>query len=296
MCAVHLTANIPFDRVIKIGLWNNQSTKYTIGTVYNRLKSQFPDKEVYIANCGFFSMSNPWFPVFGLKIDGQTLAGDWSQGAWIGMNGKKMGYGQRGTIPGLAWPDAVTAYPSLLENFNKSSSFSYIIDNSNRGRTMLGFNDTNVMLSCISDVSGSSDFTLDEEVVYMKSLGCKYAINLDGGGSVQCIFNGSKITSTRLVNNFVYIVVEPIPNYDKLYKKNFQAWLNNEYNAGLIEDGSLGPLTLKAIIKGMQKEIGVTVDGSWGPKSKAAYKYIKKGGPNNTENSGSFAAKRILGL
>ena len=149
---------------------------------------------------------------------------------------------------------------------------------------MLGFNDTNIMLSCISDVAGSSDFTLDEEVVYMQSLGCKYAINLDGGGSVQCIFNGSKITSARLVNNFVYIVVEPLPDYSKTYKKNFQTWLNNTYNAGLSIDGSLGPLTLKAIIKGMQTEIGVVADGSWGPKSKAAYKYIKKNGPNNTIN------------
>lgn len=284
MCAVQLTASIPFNRLIKIGIWNNQNYKYKIATVYSKLQAQYPSKEIYIANCGFFSMSNPWFPVFGLKNNGATLSGDWSQGGWIGMNGNQVTYGKRGTIPDYKWPDAISGYPSLVEEYVRASSFSYIIDNSDRGRTLLGFNPEKIVLTCVADVVGNADFTLDEAVNYMLSCGCKYAINLDGGGSSQCIFNGSKITSSRLVNNFIYMVVEPAPDIAKDLRKKCQTWLNQTYNAGLVVDGSLGPLSLKAIIKGMQKEIGVTVDGSWGPKSKAAYKYIKQNGPNNTTN------------
>ena len=43
----------------------------------------------------------------------------------------------------------------------------------------------------------------------MKSQGCTFAGNLDGGGSTQCNFNGNRISSSRIVSNFVYIVADP---------------------------------------------------------------------------------------
>lgn len=281
MAQVVKSIKIPKNRIVKIGLWNNQNTRYKIGVVYDKLKAKYPNKEVYIANAGFFSMSNPWFPVFGLKIDGQVLASDFSQGGAMTFRNNTIGYIPRGQYPSSECTDAVSGYPSLLEGGAKASSFSYCIDNSDRGRTLLGFNGSYVILACVPDVAGRDDFTLDESINFMKSQGCIYAINLDGGGSSQCNFNGDMIKSSRLVNNFVYIIVEP----DSLNnKKQFQLWLNLTYNAGLVIDGSLGPASKKAMIKAMQKEIGVTADGSWGPKSKKAYKYIKRNGPNNTIN------------
>lgn len=237
--ATLLDAVIPFDRIVTMGIWNNQSTYYTLQTVYNKLVSQYPGKEIYISNGGFFSMSSPWFPVFGLKIDGNVYANDWSQGGWIGFSNGTIGYGYMGTIPNQ-WKNAVSGYPSLLENGAKASSFSYCIDNTNRGRTMLGYNKKEVILSCVGDVSGSSDLTLDEEIVHMRNLGALFAINLDGGGSSQCNFNGQIITSPRRVNNFIYIVAEPDKSKDVI-----------------AVDGSWGPATSRYT----QMMFGTTVDG-----------------------------------
>lgn len=281
MAQIQKTVKLPLSRVVKIGIWNNQNKKIKINAVYSDLMARYPNKEIYVANAGFFSMSNPWFPVFFLRVDGKDLAGDYTQGGAIGFKNNLIKYFKKGEYPNTTYPDVVSGYPALLENGVKASSFSYCIDNSDRGRTLLGFNDSSIVLSCIPDVAGTADFTLDESITYLKSQGCTYAINLDGGGSSQCIFNGETITSARLVNNFIYIIANP----DTLNnKKQFQTWLNITYKAGLVIDGSLGPATRKAMIKAMQTEIGVTADGSWGPKSKKAYKVIKKGGPYNTIN------------
>lgn len=150
-------------------------------------------------------MCTNWTACFGLKADGVEWASNWNM-PYIGIkNNNKMEFCQAGTSV-KNYTDAISAYPVLLENGKKSPSFSYCVDNSNRGRTMLGFNDKEVVLSVIADTSGSTDFTLDEEVSYMKNQGCTYAINLDGGGSSQCNFNGNKITSTRKVHNLFYII------------------------------------------------------------------------------------------
>lgn len=241
MGARHYTANIPFSKIIYMDIFNNQNTKYTMSKVYTMLKNTYPQYDIYLANCGFFSMSNPWFPVFGLKINGTVLANDWTQGGWIGLTGNSIGYGYKGTLPNNMWKTAVSGYPSLLEDGKRASSFSYCIDNSNRGRTMLGFGKNSVVLSCIEDISGNSDFTLDEEINYMIGQGCTYAINLDGGGSSQCNFNGQTIQSARLVNNFIYLVTEKSETGRKV----------------VAEDGSWGPATTRYT----QQMLGTTADG-----------------------------------
>ena len=47
--------------------------------------------------------------------------------------------------------------------------------------------------------------TLDELCAEMRRLGCVDAINLDGGGSVQCDFAGKQILSSRIVHNYIAI-------------------------------------------------------------------------------------------
>lgn len=203
--AKHYTAKIPFTRVVKMGIICNQNKRATLQTIYNELVARYPGKEVYVSNCGFFAMCTNWTACFGLKAAGTVWASNWNM-PYIGIkNDKEIEFCKSGTSV-APYTDAVSAYPVLLENGKKSSSFSHCIDNSNRGRTMLGFNGSQVVLSVIADTAGSSDFTLDEELSYMQKQGCTYAINLDGGGSSQCNFNGSKITSTRKVHNLFYII------------------------------------------------------------------------------------------
>ena len=277
--ATQYTAKIPFKRIVKIGMWYN-SNKETITSVYNKLTSLYPGKEVYIANGGFFNRD--WTACWGLKAGNTTYSDSWNNSCFMAMVDKEIKYYPEGSTFPVMCTDGITGYPSLVENGKRSPKFHTAPDGkSDRGRTMLGYTDDSVILSCISDVSGSSDFTLTEELNFMLKQGCTYAMNLDGGGSSQCNFNGKRITSTRRVHNFIYIIADLDMSNPK---KHYQSWLNTTYNSGLVIDGSLGSLTNKATIKGMQKEIGVASDGSWGPKSKSAYKTLKLNGTYNTEN------------
>lgn len=300
--AVHRTAKIPFSRVIRIGIYDNHTNKYSMNTVYNKLKEKYPGKEVYIANGGFFGMDSKRNPCWGCKADSVMVANAWKtqSTAYFAMNGKNITFHKYTEDFPSNCTDGISVYPALIENGKKSPSYhTYPDGTSDRGRTMIGYNANYVILSCIADTTGSSDFTCAEEVTYMLNQGCTYAGNLDGGGSSQCNFNGGKITSSRIVSNFVYIIATPASTTSSSsssstssissstqvkINKEIQKWLNTTYKSGLVVDGSLGNLSNKAIIKGMQKECGVTADGSWGPASKKAYKALSKGSKNNTVN------------
>lgn len=293
--AVHRTAKIPFSRVIRIGIYDNHINKYSMNTVYNKLKEKYPGKEVYVTNGGFFGMDSKRLPCWGCKADGKVISDSWKtqSTAYMAMNVKRITFHKYTEAFPSNCSDGISVYPALIENGKKSPSFhTYPDGNSDRGRTMIGYNTQYVILSCIADTAGSSDFTCNEEVTYMLSQGCTFAGNLDGGGSSQCNFNGGKITSSRIVSNFIYIIAEPdtcgatgaITNTQLETNKGAQKWLNATYGAGLSVDGKLGPASNKAIIKGMQKECGVSADGFWGPGSKRAYKTISKGSKYNTTN------------
>lgn len=207
--AIHLTAKIPFNRIVKIGIWNNRTNKQTLNTVYNALRKKYPGKEIYISNGGFFGMDTNRWPCWGLKADGNIIANSWNTSgtAYFAMKDNKIEFHKRTDAFPSTFTDGVSVYPPLVEGGVKSSGFHNGPDGySDRGRTMIGYTSDSMVLSCISDCSGSSDFTLTEAYTYMKNQDCKYAGNLDGGGSTQCNFNGNKINSSRIVSNFVYIV------------------------------------------------------------------------------------------
>jgi len=280
--ATHRTVKLPFSRIIKIGIWSNQSAKTTMANIYSKLQSKYPGKEIYIQNAGFFSMTSAMPPCWGLKADNKVYGDGWSSTCFMAMRNNEIRFYPSGSTFPAGYTDGVSGYPALIENGKKSSAYHEAPDGkSDRGRTMIGYNAGYLIMSCIADTTGTSDFTLKEELDYMLKQGCTFAVNLDGGGSSQCNFNGSKITSSRKVNNFIYAIVEP-ENAD--YKAQVQLWLNSTYNAKLVVDKCLGNLTLQAIIKAMQKECCVEADGSWGRLSQNAYKAIGYGYKTNTVN------------
>ena len=71
------------------------------------------------------------------------------------------------------------------------------------------------------------------------------------------------------------------------YPARFQSWLNAGYSAGLTVDGLWGPKTKAGAIKALQSELnaqfgkGLTVDGLWGPKTRAACVNVKQGASGN---------------
>lgn len=64
--------------------------------------------------------------------------------------------------------------------------------------------------------------------------------------------------------------------------KEVQKWLNDSYFANLVVDGIYGAKTKKALVKVLQKALGVTVDGVYGPKTNQAIKALKKGSSGST--------------
>ena len=67
----------------------------------------------------------------------------------------------------------------------------------------------------------------------------------------------------------------------------FQEWLNSGYSGGLTVDGLWGPKTRAAAIKALQSELnaqfgkGLAVDGLWGPKTQAACVNVRQGASGN---------------
>lgn len=65
--------------------------------------------------------------------------------------------------------------------------------------------------------------------------------------------------------------------------KSVQTWLNSNYSAGLTVDGVYGSKTKAALVKALQKWLnatynaGLVVDGIFGAKTKAAVRVLKKG-------------------
>lgn len=85
------------------------------------------------------------------------------------------------------------------------------------------------------------------------------------------------------------VEVKPVSNVKIDTVKEVQEWLNESYDAGLVVDGAYGPKTKAALVKVLQKAIGVDADGEYGPKTNAAIKVLKIG-------STGEAVKALQGL
>ena len=119
---------------------------------------------------------------------------------------------------------------------------------------------------------------------------------LGAEGVALAIANGIDDTSatkpstiTTVVNKVVETVKPAASNKATSYDSTpddvyeIQSYMNKNYNSGLAVDGSFGPKTKAAIVKEVQKIIGTTADGSFGPNSKKAWgsRVVKKGSTGN---------------
>lgn len=59
--------------------------------------------------------------------------------------------------------------------------------------------------------------------------------------------------------------------------KEVQIWLNNSFSSGLTTDNLYGTRTKQALVKALQKTLGVAADGIYGAKTNAAVKVLRKG-------------------
>ena len=77
------------------------------------------------------------------------------------------------------------------------------------------------------------------------------------------------------------------PEQPSGYPAQFQIWLNANYAAGLTVDGLWGPKTKAGAVQALQTELngqfnaGLEVDGTFGPKTKAACVNVRQGARGN---------------
>mgnify|MGYP002520983586 CR=1 FL=1 len=188
---------IPKWEIKRIDFDTCQQPAETLSAYYARQS----EKPTILTNGGFFNMSTRE-PVFNYMDEGKAKATNakykWGMGI-IGEN--QLIYGE---LNSRRWRDFVSGYPNLLDD-SQSIAITFAKEiNYKARRTLLGYDDDFVMLVCVDNPG----MNLIEAQAYMKKLGCKYAINLDGGGSTGMFVNGEKKTSSaynRAVDNVVAI-------------------------------------------------------------------------------------------
>ncbi len=101
--------------------------------------------------------------------------------------------------------DYISGSPVLVENGKISiqwgNKVSSVVKNPAK-RSAIGFNDTEIMLYCSDDI-----ISLDVLAKRMLGYGCKFSLNLDGGGSSH-IQEGSKVYHNSIRNNPTWILIE----------------------------------------------------------------------------------------
>ncbi len=188
----------------------------TLISYYNR-QTEKPD---FVINAGFFNMSNG-DPCFNFISNGKVV-NEYVYFKWgIGVVGDTdISFGE---MSEKAWTGWISGYPNLLHNGNKMDTTLVNALDYKARRTVLGFNDTTIFLVCVENPG----MKFDELQTFLISIGCKYAMNLDGGGSTKMLHKGKSVTknaTNRAVDNVIAVYLDnnainqPTKNIDVLYQ------------------------------------------------------------------------------
>lgn len=199
-CAIIFT--IPKDEINKIDFALCAQPKETIDSYYNRQEVK-PD---LICNGGFFNMSNGQ-TIFNYKDENKWVSQAESYQEGMGIkNGSALEFGES-TNP--EYKDFVSAYPVFVKDGKEVSSALASELNYRAKRTILAYDKNNIYLILVD--SPGLTFKMIKTML-VNDLKVDYAINLDGGGSTRCLYNGSLAiggTYNRPVDNVVCFYMKP---------------------------------------------------------------------------------------
>jgi len=266
-----MLSKISFSKIDKIEIYVNNGRK-TMAQIKSLTGCD------YIINGGIFNAD--WTPCPILKKDWKLV----SDNPW-----RRVGYG---------WdsPNNFT-YTSQYENYKDFICCIELFDSNGkilsplsypsamggaRPRSAIGVTNSNeLFLYCTT-----TNTTPERLRNIMASNDCKSGVMLDGGGSSQGNFNGTKVYASRIVHNFILVYLKkdkvnnpfPEPSVALRYGNRgiYVKWLQFQLNAhgyGCDVDGSFGPATKKVVLA-FQKNKSLAVDGSVGPATKAKLKEI----------------------
>lgn len=154
---------------------------------------------------------------------------------------------------------------------------------------------------------GSSGDVYHTGLVYKVDSSKVYAVEGNTSSASGVVANGGGVFKKSYPLNYSKIYGYGIPDFDEFDEPakettqtakdpdkidtvaDVQRWLNSAYNSALVVDGIYGAKTKAALVKVLQRAVGVSVDGVYGAKTNAAVKSLRRG-------SAGTAVKALQGL
>ncbi|MDO4553354.1 MAG: N-acetylmuramoyl-L-alanine amidase [Bacillota bacterium] len=154
----------------------------------------------HIMNLGLYNMST--FKPVGYLTVGRKVLSTGGDPYGYAFDGAKITFSYGNNVGA---PYFIGSYPHLIREGKIVPFSTPAALGGDRGRSAIGLTADSLVLRCVPDVAGAADYTLKELAADMLSAGCLNAINVDGGGSSQCDFDGETVTSSRKVHNYICV-------------------------------------------------------------------------------------------
>ena len=259
---------IPRERVKKIDLYVNQDRK-TMTAIQQETGC------TYILNGGLYDMAK-FQAINHLTVDGKVLS----------ANGNPYGYGIKGATMTFSYgnnvkaPDFLGAYPVLVRDGKATGAAAPVGLEGYRPRSAVGITkDGDVVLLC-----EQANRSLDGIAQELVEMGCETAINLDGGGSAQCIFDGEALKASRIVHNYLLIWCDDAPDKPTDDEKEEPNMLNvlliaghGAGDPGAVANGIQEADETRAIVSNLDTQLAGICNVDIYPTERNAYKDVKAG-------------------
>ena len=235
---------------IKLDVCNQP--RETLETYYKRQGV----KPTVLVNGGLFDMSSG-NPCGTLMVDGKTYSASSKNRTGMGRTKDEPNKLTYDVYDNRRWIDFVNGYPPLVANGKALAITTATELNYKTRRTVVGYNDAKTFVICVE----SPGMIYSQLQALCLSLGMKYAINLDGGGSTRLLVNGVRKTTlatNRAVDNVLAI-------YLKDQSQEVDKWVQVVMAKINIRSGPGADYALNGSLKkGDKAHIIATADGSPG--------------------------------
>lgn len=267
---------------MKMGIYHNIGKK-TMAAIKQELGASF------ICNLNLFDMTKFTGNCF-TKAAGKIVGNDgavYPVLAWNTTDGKMTS----------TWSNSVAKYEHAFGCLDLVKDANYCVTavpswaSGSRQRTAIGIKaNGDIVVYC-----NQANVTIKTVANELIKQGCMYAINVDGGGSTQCMTNTSSLKSSRIVHTLFYVIeteeVKPITTTPNITMINcpyteptvnirqgssgdgakWVQWYLNKHGANLTVDGIFGAKSVAALVA-FQKASKIAADGICGTTTR---KYLK---------------------
>lgn len=235
-----MICTIPKSKIKQIAVYVNTGKK-TMAQIKRELGCQ------YILNGGLFDMAK-FTAINHLTVDGKVLS----------ANGNPYGYGVKDGGLVFSYGNNIKAdtflgaYPVLVRDGKATGDPAPAGLEGYQHRSCVGVTQNgDVVLLC-----DQTNRSLDGMAGELVQAGCDTAINLDGGGSSQCDFDGQAQTSSRVVHNFLCIWTENAPAEKPDKKKVLLITGHGAGDPGAVAGAYREADETRKVVSALQKRLG----------------------------------------